>query len=242
MVDDARAGSASTGAVATEDAGTTARPPVATSPAPATARRPEHPGRGPVATFLPWVVAALALALAGALFLQLRAAGTPEAELAAVEEAAGRFALDLTSWDASDGMGDTREALRGAASERFATEVDELFGGTGDLAELEELGARSEAEVEDVLVSSIEGDEAEALAVVVQRVTTDVTDGEEVSLRYARLGLVEQQGDWRVDRVELVVDALQEAAARTPGAELPGELDLGEDPASDDAPAEEDAS
>jgi hypothetical protein len=232
MMDDVDTGAAPTGPVATRDTHDTERPTVATSRTPATARRSWHPGRGAVAVLLPWTVAVLALALAAALFLQLRSAGTTENELAAVEETVGRFALDLTSWDASDGMGGTREALRGAASERFATEVDELFGGTDDLAELEEIGARSEAEVEDVLVSSIEGDEAEALAVVVQRVSTDVTDGEEVSLRYARLGLVEEDGDWRVDRVELVVDALEEAATRTPGAELPGELDLGEDPAA----------
>jgi hypothetical protein len=161
---------------------------------------------------VPWIVAVVALALAGFFFLQVRSAGQPAGDLSAVEETAGRFALELTNWDASDGMADTREALRDAGTETFAADVDELFGGTGDLAELEEIAARSEGEVEDVLVQSIEDDRAQALAVVVQRVSTELTDGAEVSLRYARLDLVHAGGDWRVDQVELVVDALQQTA------------------------------
>lgn len=168
--------------------------------------------RWPLVTVLPWLIAAVATVAAIVLAVQLQSVRTPAEDLTAVEEAAGRFALALTAWDASDGMADTREALRGASTGTFASEVDELFGGTDDLAELEQIGARSEAEVEDVLVQSLEGDRATALVVIVQRVTTEVTDGAEVSLRYARLGL-ERDGDrWLVGSVELVVDALQEGA------------------------------
>lgn len=175
---------------------------------------------------LPWIVATVAvlvalatIVVAAVLITEARGA---DAERDAVEQAAGRFTLELTTWDASDGMGDTRESLREAGTETFAADVDQLFGGTDDLATLEELGARSEGEVRDVLVQSLEGDEAEALGVVVQRVTTEATEGEEVSMRYALLTMQRDGGAWRVDAVELVVDALQQTADRTDPSELPG--------------------
>lgn len=190
----------------------------------------DAPATGPASTGgtrLPWVIAGIAAVAAIVFGILWALEVTDDQDLDAIEEAAGRFALTLTSWDASDGMGDTREQLRDASTERFASEVDELFGGTDDLAELEEVGARSSAEVEDVLVQRVDGDSAEVLAVIVQRVTTEITDGEEVSLRYARLGMVETDQGWRVDQVELLVDLLQQSAERQPDAQAPGgDLDL----------------
>lgn len=175
---------------------------------------------------LPWVVATVATLVALATIViaavLITEARRPTADLATVEQTAGQFALELTTWDASDGMGDTRESLRESGTETFAADVDELFGGTDDLATLEEIGARSEGEVRDVFVQSLEGDEAEALTVVVQRVTTEATEGEEISLRYALLTMRRDGGAWRVDGVELVVDALQQTAERTDPTELPG--------------------
>jgi hypothetical protein len=203
-------------------------------------------GSSPGGSRLPWIVAIVAILVAfataiGAAML-VADARRPAADLEAVEQAAGQFALDLTTWDASDGMGDTRERLREAGTETFAADVDELFGGTDDLATLEELGARSDGEVRDVLVQSLEGDEAVALAVVVQRVTTEVTEGEEISLRYARLGLRREGGTWRVDQVELVIDALQQAADRSDLSELPGFGDTDDGaPADADDDADDDA-
>jgi hypothetical protein len=177
----------------------------------ATRRRPS---RVRLEVAIPWIVATIATAVAITLLLQLRS--QPTEQVAAVEETAGRFALELTNWDATDGMGDTRDQLRAAGTDTFAADVDELFGGTDDLAELEEIGARSEGEVEDVLVESLDGDRAVALAVVVQRVSTELADGDEVSLRYARVDLAGDGGEWRVDGVELVVDELQDGGGSTP--------------------------
>jgi hypothetical protein len=198
------------------------------------------PSSGRSSARLPWTVAGIALFVAiataiGAAFL-IADARRPASDIAAVEQAAGQFTLALTNWDASAGMGETREELRAAGTESFAADVDDLFGGTDDLATLAELGARSTGEVRDVLVQRIDGDQAVALAVVVQRVTTEVTEGEEVSLRYAELSLVRDGGTWRVEQVDLVVDALQESAARTDTSELPGFGDAG----SGDEPAEAD--
>lgn len=188
---------------------------------------------------LPWIVAGVAIVVALAVlvvaFVLVEDARRPAADLETVEQTAGSFALALTTWDASDGMGDTREQLLGYGTETFAADVDDLFGGTDDLATLAEIGARSEGEVRDVLVQALDGDEATALVVVVQRVSTEVTEGEETSLRYAELQLV-RDGEWRVDQVDLVVDLLQESAERADEADLPGfELDLDDD-ATEDAP------
>jgi hypothetical protein len=178
---------------------------------------------------LPWIVACVATAVSIAAIVAamvlVQQARDDGRELGAVESAAGQFAIELTTWDATDGMGDTREALREAGTATFAGDVDQLFGGTDDLATLEEIGARSVGEVEDVLVQRIDGDRAEALAVVVQEVVTDITEGSEVSLRYARLGLLREDGAWRIDAVELVVDALQEAAQRTDVAPPAGDAE-----------------
>lgn len=211
------------------DTVSTAEPPAEPDAAVATAA-----ARG---TRLPWLIAGISalvaiIAVVTALVLVADARGDA-GRAAEVEQAAGEFALTLTNWDASDGMGDTREALRAAGTEAFAADVDDLFGGTDDLATLAELGARSSGEVRDLLVQRVDGDEAVALAVIVQRVTTSVTEGEEVSLRYAELTLVPDGGEWRVERVELVVDALQESATRTDATELPGFGDSGDEPASD---------
>ncbi len=190
---------------------------------------------------LPWIVAAvsLAVAIAAVVVAIVTVSGADDriGRIDEVEQVAGEFALALTTWDASDGMADTREGLREVGTPTFASDVDQLFGGTDDLATLEELGARSAGEVRDVLVQSIEDDTAVALAVVIQRVTTDVTEGEEVSLRYARLELRHDGGRWLVDQVELVVDALQEAAQRTDATELPGFGEGAEpDATTEDAP------
>lgn len=200
------------------------------------------PGRG-VTWWLGWAFAALGL-IATAVLATLLLTGGDDADRAAAEEAAGRFALALTTWDASDGgMATTREQLREASTDAFDSEVKQLFGGTDDLAELEEIGARSTSEVEQLLVERVEGDQADVLAVVVQRVSTDITEGEEVSLRYARMGLLREDGAWQVDRVELLVDLLQDAAERLPGTNVPGQLGLddGADGATDGADGADDA-
>lgn len=206
--------------------------PEATHPRP----EPEATGRpGLVRIVVPWLLVVALAVVAAVLFTQLRTAQDRAAQVDAVGEAAGLFARDLTSWDATDGMADTREELRARSTETFAAEVDQLFGGSDDLAQLEELGARSESEVTDVLVSRVDGDEAEALAVVTQRVTTEVTEGEEISQRYARMTMRRDGDGWRVEDLELAVDLLQQTADRTPiGGANDGEPGAGDGAAEGD--------
>lgn len=169
----------------------------------------------------PWVLLVLALAVAVTSTIRWQQLAAEQAVREEVDAAAGSFVLTLTTWDASEGMAATREELRQAGTERFAGEVDELFGTTEDLAGLEDIGARSEGEVRRSFVQEVDDDRATALVVVDQRITADVLDGEETSVRYAELDLVRTSGDWLVDEVELLVDvATRDAAPVTPGTEL----------------------
>ena len=162
----------------------------------------------------PWVLVVLALAVAVVSTVQWQQLAAAEADRDEVEATAGSFMLTLTTWDASEGMAATREQLREAGTERFGGEVDELFGTTEDLAGLEDIGARSEGEVRRSFVQEVDGDRATALIVVSQRLTAQVLDGEEASVRYAELDLVRTGGRWLIDDVELLVDvATQEAEA-----------------------------
>jgi hypothetical protein len=189
--------------------------PESTSPTPA-AR-----GRASLRRLAPWVLLALALAIAVASTAQWRSLAAAEEQRGDVERTAASFVLTLTTWDATQGMAATREELREAGTERFAGEVDELFGTTEDLAGLEEVAASSQGEVRHAFVQEIDGDRALALVVATQRLTADVVDGEEVSVRYAEVALVRSGGGWLVDDVELLVDVADEqAGASLPGGEL----------------------
>ncbi|MEX2627751.1 MAG: hypothetical protein WD225_12765, partial [Ilumatobacteraceae bacterium] len=83
---------------------------------------------------LPWILVVLAVALAVVATWRWQELAGEQRQRDAVTAAAGDFALALTNWDAADGMGDTREALRVGGTEAFAQDVDDLFGGTEDLA------------------------------------------------------------------------------------------------------------
>ncbi len=178
------------------------------------------PGRWQRWAWLPWVLVGLAVAVAAASTWQWQQLAGEEQEREAVAESAGTFMLTLTNWDATDGMGAVREELRAHGTERFAGEVDELFGTTEDLRELAQVGARSEGEVRRFFVQELEDGRAVTLVVLVQRLATDVTEGEEISVRYAELELLQRDSEWLVDEVELLVDvAQQEATPISPGAD-----------------------
>jgi hypothetical protein len=138
-----------------------------------------------------------------------------------VEVATMQFVTTLTNWDAGAGMVETREALRDAGTETFARDVDELFGTTEDLRGLADLGARSEGEIRDVFVQSLDGDRAETFAVVLQQATTDTVEVPELHLRYASLALVQVDGRWLVDDLTLLVDSAPDATGTAPAPSAP---------------------
>lgn len=160
---------------------------------------------------LPWLIAAVAVLVAIATtsqWLQLRAEDQARQE---VLRAAEEFVVALTTWDASDGLEDTREELRAAGTGAFLAEVDELFGGSlGE--ELEEVEAVSTGDVQDVFVQRIQEGEAIALGVVVQELSTNLSDDPERTVRSARMTLTREDDRWLVSSVQLLADDVQEAA------------------------------
>jgi nucleotide-binding universal stress UspA family protein len=61
--------------------------------------------------------------------------------------------------------------------------------------------------------------------VVVQRLSSDLTDEDEVAVRYAEIELLDRGGEWRVDDVELLVDVTQqEPGRRVTPPEEPGPM------------------
>lgn len=155
---------------------------------------------------LPWLVAVIAVAVAVVSIVLWRGLAEETATRDTVATAASNFLVTLTSWDATDGLDDTREALREAGTGRFAEEVDQLFGDTQDLAQLQDLGARSEGTIQDLFVQSVEGNQAEVFAVVVQRVDVDGSEQSSRTDRFARLRLERTQAGWQVANVELIAD------------------------------------
>jgi hypothetical protein len=203
---------------------------------------PDGHGRSSSVVRLPMALVAIAVVLtlvaiviAGYSTWQWQNVAAVERAREDVEVTTLQFVTTLTTWDAAEGMTATRDALREAGTERFARDVDELFGTTEDLRGLAELGARSEGEVRDVFVQSIEGDRAEAFAVVLQQATTEVVETPEVHLRYASLVLERVEGRWLVDDLELLVDT-------APGGGSSAPVAPSSDEAAEDETAEEEGS
>jgi hypothetical protein len=197
--------------------------------------------RGRLRTALPWVLVVLAVAVAVVSTWRWQELAAVDRTRADVATATSQFVAILTTWDATEGMATTRDQLRERGSETFARDVDELFGSTEDLRGLAELGARSEGDVRDVFVQSVAGDHAEALAVVLQQVTTDAVPLPEVHLRYASVTLQRVDGRWLVDDLELLIDTSPTAGRSAPagGAPTDGADDAAGEPATD---AQEDGS
>lgn len=174
---------------------------------------------------LPWLVAAVAVLVAMATTSQWLALRAEDQTRQQVLRAAEEFVVALTTWDASDGLQDTRDQLRAAGTGTFLTEVDELFGGSfGE--ELEEVEAVSTGDVQDVFVQRIQENEAIALGVVVQEVRTNLTDTPSRTVRSARMTLTREDDRWLVSSVQLLADDVEGAApdetVEEPGATTDG--------------------
>lgn len=163
------------------------------------------PPRRATAPWLPWAIAAMAVITAAITTFQWQQLASAEADRQAVADAAGDFMVTLTTWDATDGLEDTREELKAEGTGRFLDEIDQLFGGTLG-ADLEAADAVSTGEIEDVLTQSIDGDTAVVLAVAVQTLESTISPEPDVSVRSAKITLARVDGEWLVENVELLVD------------------------------------
>lgn len=182
---------------------------VTTSPSPSEEQRdvPVRPRRrfGLVAVLVPWVLVAVLAGVTAVALLQWQTLRSADADTAQARAAAIEVVRLLTEWDASDGLEDTRQELQALAADDFAGQIDELFGAE-EVQQLVEAGVRSEGEIGDVFVQSLEGDNAEVFAVVTQTTTTARVDFPTSVIQRAAITLERQDGRWLAVSVELTSD------------------------------------
>lgn len=125
---------------------------------------------------LPWVITAVAVAVAAYSTWQWRELATYQADVDAVRSRAVAFATDLSNWDASDGLEDEIDTLREQGTGPFLDEIDLVFGGDELAPQLEANGVSATGEVEEAFVQEVTGTTAEVFTVV--SVTYDAADSE----------------------------------------------------------------
>ncbi|MEX2554859.1 MAG: hypothetical protein WEB06_04425 [Actinomycetota bacterium] len=142
----------------------------------------------------------IALILAAAVLL---ARSDPmESARAEVLQTSQRFAVLLTTYNA-DTLAAQREDVLELAAGRFRTEYTTLTG-ADFLAALQERQADSKGRVLKIAITSLEGDDAEALALV--EVTTKNKDlpTPRVEQNLIELSLVRSGGGWRIAAVSII--------------------------------------
>ncbi len=161
------------------------------------------PSRGSSA-WIAWTVAAALAVVAAVAVVQWRAVAEPAATVDAARDAAVGYVLTLSTWDASEGLEPTYAALVAGATEEFVPEIDQVFGAE-QRAALVASDAVSTGTIEDVLTGDAEGGTVPVVVVVEQFVVTGPqADPLARTERVALVRMVEQDGTWLVDALEML--------------------------------------
>lgn len=153
---------------------------------------------------LPWVVAGLlALTTIVALVGWFGSGGDTDGSDARI--AAIGFVTELTTWDAADGLDSTVTALRDRGTSAFVEQIDDVLGAEAR-ATAEAVGASSQGEIVEVLLSEIDdaGDQPRVVAVVIVVQETTVADQSLREEKVSRLEMVQVDGQWLVDVVQIL--------------------------------------
>lgn len=181
------------GEVATTDSPATPTPPT---------RRPK-PRRWPLV--VAWLVAVLALAAASYSSVQWRTLASEKAAIDSARSAAVGFTQDLTNWDASDGLDDEIDTLRGQGTGAFLDEIKFVFGGDELTAQLEADGVSATGDVEEAFVQSFEDGVAEVFTVVSVTYRSPEVERELDPVTFPASLVLERAGDggWLVREVTI---------------------------------------
>lgn len=173
--------------------------PEADAPAPAkAATRPRS------TAWIAWTITVAMAVVAAVAVVQWQAVTGPAATVDAARDAAVAYVQTLSTWDAGSGLEPTYAALVAGATEEFLPEVDEVFGAE-QRAALVASDAVSTGTIEDVLTGDAEGEAVPVVVVVEQFVVTGpAADPLARTERVALLRMVEQDGTWLVDDLELL--------------------------------------
>lgn len=176
--------------------------PDADGPEPAVSADGRTPQRS--TAWIAWTVAAALAVVAAVAVIQWRAVATPQATVDEARDAAVAYVQTLSTWDASTGLEPTYAALVAGATDDFVPEIDEVFGAEQREA-LVASDAVSTGTIEDVLTGDAEGDAVPVVVVVEQFVVTGpAADPLARTERVALLRMVEQDGRWLVEDLELL--------------------------------------
>lgn len=182
--------------------------------------------------WLPWTLVVVLAGLCAWVWLGLY--GPVQQEQArenAARDTMVNFLSQLTNWDASAGLAGTQDELLEFGTEGFRSEVGSVFQGMDDLVARE---VTSAGVIEDLFVQRVEEDTAVLFGVVEQTFNSNQPGDASVVRRSFRATLVDENGDWRIQRLELVLE--EQLSGATPG--LPN---IGSEP-SPAADGESDAS
>jgi len=193
----------------------------------------ERSASGSSTGWLAWTIAAILAVLLAWVWLGLYApVQRDQARQDAAEDATINFLSQLTNWDASDGLSATQDALLELGTEGFRSEVGAVFESMDDLVAQQTV---SSGIIEDLFVQRVEGELAVLFGVVEQTFTTNTPGEPSVVRRSFRATLVEADGAWLVQRLELVGE--EQVSGATPGVP-----NIGSDGESDPSVTESDAS
>jgi Mce-associated membrane protein len=151
---------------------------------------------------LPWLVAALAAAVAIVFASLWWAERAKDARRAEVEETARAFLVALTNFEAGTIDQDVAE-IRSYAVGGFAREVDETFSAERVEA-IQTNEATSQGRVRTLVVHRLGEDTASAFGVVDETVTNSASPEPRADVLRVELGLIETSEAWKVDRVEIL--------------------------------------
>lgn len=161
-------------------------------------------GNGRSTAWVAWTVAAALALVAGFAVVQWRSIAGPAAEVRAARTAAVDYVQTLSTWDAGTGLEPTYAALVAGATEDFLPEVDEVFGDQ-QREELVAADAVSSGTINDVLTGEAGAGSVQVVVIVEQFVVTGPSaDPALRSERVALLQMVEQDGSWLVDDLEML--------------------------------------
>lgn len=113
-----------------------------------------------------------------------------------------RFVVALTTYN-SNTLESQRAAVLALAAGKFRKEYTDLTG-ADFLAALRERQADSKGKVLQIAVTSVEGDDAEALALVEVTTTNKDLTTPRVEQNLIELSLVRSGGGWRIDAVSIL--------------------------------------
>lgn len=157
--------------------------------------------RLPWRVVVPWLLFAVAAAIAVIFFLQYNDLKTEADERTEAESVARDFVDSLTNFSYQTVEDDVAE-IRSFAVGDFADEIDVFFGEDG-IEAIRQAEAVSEGRIVSLFVQAVDADEASVFAVVDETIRNAAASEPTTDTLRLEVGLIETEDGWKVNRVEV---------------------------------------